>query len=337
MKVWATLGFFDGCDGRIVELDATDGSVREVLCHTPPPPLRVEGKGFTGACRLGDTLLVCGAAAVYRFDRSLTPRGALASPDFNDLHGITAYGDRLYVINTGLDAIDVFDLHGNFVGSHALDMAWINARRLRGDCPERERHAQLHQLGFSDAPEPDADFEAAALDDRYYHGRNLPFARRRQRDYVHPNHALVHDGRLWITSLARRALIDATTFRPIAHIDEPPHDGRVYDGALWLTRVDGIIERRALTDPATVLDHIDATAAGEMSGWCRGLHLDGTHLWVGFTAVHHPPRYPWHRAEPDRTTTGVICLDRRTREPRARFDLTVPGRHAKVFALLEAG
>ncbi len=50
MRVWVTLGYFDERgDGTIVELDASDGSVREVLSFDPPESLRVPHKGFTGA------------------------------------------------------------------------------------------------------------------------------------------------------------------------------------------------------------------------------------------------------------------------------------------------
>lgn len=332
MRAWVTLGDFAAADGRLVALDAADGSAREVLRFTPPPPLRVEGKGFTGACRLPDgDLLVCGAAAVFRFDAALSPRGVLAAPDFDDLHGVHHADDRLYVVNTGLDAIDVFDRDGMFMGRHAMEMAWLTARRLAGRYPSRAAHAALHRRGWA-APERPAptDFAPDRLDGRYYRDGGP----HRRRDYAHPNHAHLHGGRLYVTSLARRAVIDAFTWRAVAAVDAPPHDARVHDGALWLTRVDGRVERR----PLAALDApeaIDAAAAADLYGWCRGLHLDGDRLWVGFTAIHHPPRYAWDRVDPARTTTGVACLDRRTGEPVARFDLSRFGTHPKVFALLE--
>ncbi|MCB9542280.1 MAG: hypothetical protein H6703_07525 [Myxococcales bacterium] len=330
-QVWVTLGFFDGCEGRIVALDARDGSAREVLCHRPPPALQVEGKGFTGACRADGWLFVCGAAAVYRFDAGLTPRGALTSPDFNDLHGVTVAGERVFIVNTGLDAIDVFDRDGTFMGSHVFDMAWITARRRAGACPSHEAHDALLRRGWSGAGAD--DFTPAPLAGGYYgDGAGLPFARRRQRDHVHPNHVDWHDGRLYVTSLARRAVVELGAWRAVATVDAPPHDGRFVDGALWLTRVDGRVERR--TDAG--IERFDVAAASGLYGWCRGLWVAGDRVWVGFTAIHHPPRYHWDRVAPAATRTGVVCFDWRRGEVVARFDLSVAGRHPKVFALVEA-
>lgn len=334
MRAWAIVSDFDGADGRVVELDAADGRAREVLVHRPPPALRVDGKGLTGGCRAGETLYLCGGAALYRFGPDLRPSGALCSPDFNDIHAVAHVDGRLYVANTGLDAIDVFTRDGIFVGTHGFEMAWLTARRLGGDCPSRADHPRLHRRGWDPAAALDG-FERDPLAG-YYHIDGLPFGQRRQRDYVHPNHVYVDAGRAWVTSLARRAIIDVATHQTICAVDEPPHDGHVVDEMLWLTRVDGYVERRPLADLAAPPELIDAATIGGIHGWCRGLLVTPELLWVGFTAIHHPPRYQWDRVDPTRTTTGVVCIDRASLRRVARFDLGRPGTAPKVCALMAA-
>ena len=150
MKTWGTLGYFDNRgDGQIIELDAGTGTSRQVLAFDPPPGLVVPKKGFTGAtwtaaAGKGD-LLVCGSAAVYRFHgTSLDLVGTLTQPSFNDLHGVTVAGDRIYVVNTGLDCIDTFDLAGRFLGSLSFDAPWLLASRQTGDVPNRLARPRAH-------------------------------------------------------------------------------------------------------------------------------------------------------------------------------------------------
>jgi hypothetical protein len=340
MKAWVTLGYFDDRgDGAVIELDASSGLSREVMHFDAPVGLRVPAKGFTGACWSGSAgssdLLVCGPAAVFRFDRDLRHAGTLALPSFNDLHGVHCSGDRMYVVNTGLDCVDIFDLQGCFVGSHSFEAAWLMGPRQRGDTPTRDDWHRLHGIGWRGEGYA---FDAAKPGESYYRGvQTEPFHVRQQRDYVHPNHVCVLDGRVMVTSLVRRGVIDITNWRQVVTVDSPPHDGLVRDGGFYMTRVDGYVERRdtkALGEAGLITD---VTALSGVSGWCRGIHLDDDLLWVGFTAIRSKPGHPWDRGDFASTSTSVVALDRRSGAVVRIFDFADAGRHSKVFAILEAG
>jgi sugar lactone lactonase YvrE len=68
-------------------------------------------KGFAGGSLADDgTLYVAAHAAVARVDpETATVTGVLHQPCMNDLHHVAALGERLFVSNTGLGAVDVLD------------------------------------------------------------------------------------------------------------------------------------------------------------------------------------------------------------------------------------
>lgn len=332
------MGFFDDRgDGRIVELDAVDGSVRMVLAFDPPERLRVPRKGFAGASWMhgagsGD-LLVCGAAAVYRFAAdSLRHVGTLAQPSFNDLHGVTVAGDRIYVVNTGMDCIEGFDLDGHYLGTLGFEAPWLSGERQGGRYPAPDIWSALRRNGWAGS---ELDFKPEQPTDPYYSvDTRLPFHKRAQRDYVHPNHVCILDGRVLVTSLERRGVIDLFGWRQVISVDSPPHDGVVANGRHYLSRVDGFVEVRAVSDlggPATVHD---ITALTGLTGWCRGLYIEDGLLWVGFTEIRRRPVHAWNRGAWDATQTAVVALDQSSLEVVATFDLAHPSRHAKVMGLI---
>lgn len=340
MKAWVTMGYFDDRgDGTVWELDAGDGSVREVLHFDPPPALAVPSKGFTGASWVvtdrGRDLLVCGAAAVFRFDgRSMAESGVLALPSFNDLHGVTATRDRIYVVNTGMDCIDVFDHDGRFVGTHGFDAAWMAAHRLRGETPARAEWLGLHARGWSGGP---TEFRAVDDEDRYYRvDMQEPYHRRQQRDYVHPNHVQIVDGRVLVTSLVRCGVVDVGSWHQVVSVQSPPHDGIAADDGYYVTRVDGYVEVCDIGRPGDRPRVIDVSTLAGMTGWCRGLMVTPDALWVGFTEIRAKPGHVWDRGPFDATETAVVVLDRATGEVIRKFSLASGQRHGKVFAILEA-
>lgn len=338
MKVWVTMGYFDGRgDGTVLELDSNTGSVREVLRFDPPERLRVPAKGFTGACWAGtpgqSDLLVAGPAAVFQFGPGLRHEGTLALPSFNDLHGVQVHRDRMYVVNTGMDCIDVFDRQGCFVGSHTFEAAWLAGARLLGDTPARPDWHRLHGIGWRGEG---YDFDPARPDGYYRGDEASPFHVRQQRDYVHPNHVCVLGDRVLVTSLVRRGVIDVMDWRQIVEVASPPHDGAVVDGDFYVTRVDGFVERQCVADLGEPGQVLDITAMTGVSGWCRGVFVDETLLWVGFTQIRDKPGHAWDRGDFARTRTAVVALDRGSGELVHTFELGEADRHSKVFAILEA-
>jgi hypothetical protein len=324
----------------LVALDASTGQTHVRWRYDPPEALRVAAKGLTGlawAATPGRSdLFVASANAVHRLaPDGLRWLGSLHRPHFNDLHGLSTSDGRLQVTNTGLDAVDTFDLDGAFLGQVGFEASWLAAERIAGRVPDRATWRRLHTEGFRSGSELHFEPDAPAGD--YYRAdASAPFCVRQQRDFVHPNHATLNDGRLWVTSLARQALIEAGTWRVRATFEAPPHDGIVCGEELWFTRVDGVVEARSRANPNDIKARIDVSMISGVTGWCRGIHVTPEAIWVGFTAIRQRPGHPWDRGALADTRTAVVVLRRRPLSVSHIFDLSDPTRHVKVFALAAA-
>lgn len=345
MRLLVTVGYFDASgEGRLVEIDLERGTQETRLAYAPPEPLRVPEKGFTGAAWRGppgaSTLFVCGPSALYLVDPSAWSVAAIWHQRcMNDLHHVAVTDDRVYVVNTGLEAIDVFSLDGLFVGSHALHPGWLTAARQGGFSPARDALP-----GLLDARFPKEAFQAttpeAPLDAYYSPGSSAepaPFWLRKVRDYVHPNHVTVHKDQLLVTRLLDRAVDDVTTFRRVIE-DTPglPHDGLVHGDRFWLTCVNGLAIAYAIEGGRVTgreVERVDVFAAGH-TGWCRGLAVTSEHVVVGLTAIRQMPRYRWCDRPFEETETSVLCIDRVTGRLARRIELDEGARHPKIFSVL---
>jgi len=336
VKALVTGGYFDqGGDGVIWLVDLAAERTEVLLRWTPPAELHVSTKGFTGGSVGEDGLLYVAAhAAIVRVDpRRAAVTGVLHQPCMNDLHHVAALGDRLYVSNTGLGAVEVLGLDGRFHGSHALLPAWANARRIGGeDFPADAPPVRPGWSGEPPAPWPDA-----RRDDGYHatDRRSAPFHRLKVPDHLHVNHVARLGDRLLATCFADGSLRDLRGFEVAARLDGCfLHDGVACGDGFWLTAIDGgVIE----LDGATLRERrrLNAFATGHY-GWCRGLAATDDHLAVGLTEVRRGrlPRHRWADRDPDGSETSVLLLDRHDGRLLARVDLTEEDRHAKLYSVL---
>ncbi len=336
MKALVTGGSFDQSGEGVVWLvDLATERADVLLRWMPLAHLHVPTKGFAGGSLGADGLLYVAAhAAVVRIDpdRALVT-GVLHQPCMNDLHHVAALGDRLYVANTGLGAVDVLDREGRFLGSHALLPAWANARRIGGeDFPAEAPPVRPDWSGGPPAPWSQArEKDAYHATDR----RSAPFHRLKVPDHLHVNHVARLGGRLLATCFADGALRDLAGFDVAARLDGHfLHDGIAHRDAFWLTAIHGsVIE----LDAGTLRERrrIDAFATGH-HGWCRGLAVTDDHLAVGLTEVRRGrlPRHRWADRDPEGSETSVLLLDRQDGRLLARVDLTDETRHTKLYSVL---
>ncbi len=121
---------------------------------------------------------------------------------------------------------------------------------------------------------------------------------------LHCNHAVQAAGELWVTCFETR---DCRTVSGHRHISLPegiPHDGRLRDGLLWFTQVHG---RVVAVDPTSgqrvrEIDLASVCAGAGHLGWCRGIEVVGSRLFVGFTmlrAARHREVLRWLATGPD--------------------------------------
>ena len=331
-----TGGYFDqGGDGVVWLVDLAAERAEVLVRWAPPPQLYVPTKGFAGGSLGADGLLYVAAhAAVVRIDPARGHvTGVLHQPCMNDLHHVAALEDRLYVANTGLGAVDVLDLYGRFLGSHALLPAWVNARRIHGDdLPAAGAPLKPGWTGVPPQPWPQV------REDDGYHAvdrRSAPFCRLKIPDHLHVNHVARVGGRLLATCFADGALRDLAGFSVAARLDGHfLHDGFPQADGLWLTAIDGgVLELDAQT--LRVRRRIEAFNTGH-HGWCRGLAVTDDHLLVGLTEVRagRLPRHRWAERDPAGSETSVLLLDRRDGRLLARVDLSDKERHAKLYSVL---
>lgn len=343
MRFLISVGYFDASgEGRLVEIDLARGTQQTRLSYVPPEPLRVPEKGFTGAAWSAapgaSTLFVCGASAVYQVDPgSWSVTGIWHQPCMNDLHHVAVADDRVHVVNTGLETIDVFSLDGLFLGSHALHPGWLSTARQSGFSPARDALPAL-----LDARWPSRAAAVTAQDAKlpdYYSPSSsaAKFSARKVRDYAHANHVTMHDGRLLVTRLLDRAVDDMLSFRRV--IEETPglpHDGLVAGDRFWITCVNGLAVAYAILAgrvTGSEVERVDVFATG-YTGWCRGLAVTEEHVVVGLTAIRRMPRYRWCDRPLELTETSVLAIERATGRLTGRVALEEAARHPKIFSVL---
>jgi len=154
LKIWVTGGYFDDSGECFVkEIDIFKKTESDIIRYTPPNNLLVPKKGFTGATWMGEPakshLLVCGFSSLYRFSPpkwQLT--GILHQPCMNDLHHVSVYNQKIYVVNTGLESIDIFNEEGFFIGSYSFHPAWLNRKRQNGKTPSDKNWKLLLNVGW---------------------------------------------------------------------------------------------------------------------------------------------------------------------------------------------
>lgn len=107
---------------------------------------------------------------------------------------------------------------------------------------------------------------------------------------VHPNAVHEMGGRLWVTSLERRAsLCEDGRVLPVA--EGLPHDGVVRDELRWFTTTEGkVLAVDGAGARRVVLDLAEMTTSRRRLGWCRGLEVDGSRLWVGMSQLRSTTR-----------------------------------------------
>jgi hypothetical protein len=110
---------------------------------------------------------------------------------------------------------------------------------------------------------------------------------------AHPNFAFYLESELWATRFHQGDAVSLTQpGREIKLSDQRIHDGLVHDGFVYFTAVNG---RLIVADASSleVVQSVDLTQFHDdrvLLGWCRGVHVDGDLVWVGFSRIR-PTRF----------------------------------------------
>lgn len=323
-------GDFDSDECILWVVDFASARAEVVARHRPRSELRVKGKGFTGMARVGGAILAAGFNALYLIDASrLRVEEWLHRPFLNDLHGICHHGDRIFVANTGLDGVEVFSTDRGFVGRHSWSIPELDAGRLAGLSPAREAWEISREPQLATASPAMED-----LDDGHYGPAGAPFAQRVVRDGVHVN-AVCHTGTNLLASCLSGVVVDVTTWDTVISFEHTggPHDVTALEGDLWLTTVDGEVQRYSHDGQGWRLERHYSVFDRSLCGWCRGLHVGREHLAVGLTAMRRPPKHHWCDRRLEETSTALVLLERSSGDAIGHVPFEHEG-HTKVFAIL---
>lgn len=212
---------------------------------------------FKSATVVGDRLYACTQTEVVVF--ALPTFEVLAHvslPCFNDVHHVLPAGDgTLLVAVSGLEMVVRVDTDGNVV----------ETTNVLGEDP----------------------WERFSRDVDYRQGVDLKPHR------AHPNHLFMIGDEVFVT---RFELRDAVSLddpgRRIVIGRERAHDGVVVGDRVLFTTVDGfVVEASTETLEVVAEHHLDAPDGEDaLLGWCRGLHVDGDDVWIGFSRIR-PTRF----------------------------------------------
>jgi hypothetical protein len=344
VKLLATLtDALDPGFGRIAAVDLERETAEIVLEWVPPPGLRTSGKGFLGLAWLGtpgqSDLVACAHAGLCRVDPTTwTVTGVLHQPCMNDLHHVTVHEGRLIVTNTGVDRVEVLDMSGQFIGGWDMSPAWITAERLNGRNPSRDSWAGALRRGWG--------LESSAIEHEPFPPNlaelaspSLPFAIRKTRHFVHPNHITILAGRPLVTRFIDRSIQDLSDWSfPVPETPGHPHDGEVHGDRFWITCTAGLVVAYAIEDgrlTSREVERIDIPERIGRRGWCRGLIVKDDLIVVSLTTVQYMPPFGWPYPDFSNTETSILAIDRRTLKLVAHVDLQTFGQLPKLFGMVE--
>lgn len=295
------LGVILRVDGRSV------GTVKEYASR-PGTCGATDAVLFKSASRTSSELFCCTQTEVIVLDAlDFAERVHVSLPIFNDVHHVvpTASGTMLVAIS-GLELVIELTRDGQIVNEWNVlgEDTWA-------------RHS------------PGADYRCG-IDLKPHRG--------------HPNHVFILDGEPFVTRFETKDAV--SLLDPSRRIDiggERIHDGLVHDGAVYFTTVDGqvvIVDADTLTVRSRhQLRRRVETGGDVVLGWCRALHIDGEHCWVGFSRIR-PTRLrqtvSWIRTGgSDQAPTRIARYRMRDWVCDAEIDLEPFGLNA-VFSVLRA-
>ena len=240
------------------EIDADSGRVVRELAydarpeHVPGPAAHQE---FTAASWATDGRLVQPAhtEVLWIDPRTITIDRVVSDPLFHGVHSASPWKDGVVVTCAGTESVLELDAQGRVDAHH-----W-----LRGPVS-----------GFAAAYPGITDFRTVDHDALKPHSH-------------HPNFAGGANGDLWVTCFETSDCRALGTERRIGLPEAIPHDGRLRQGWLWFTQVVG---RIVAVDPVTLerrltIDLRELASTREQLGWCRGVEVTGSRLFVGMTML----------------------------------------------------
>ncbi len=239
----------------IQELDWNSGKITKELLYVSPPEHCGENatqQAKTGTI-WGDKLIVPTNTEILFVDlQTLDIEKTISLSSFNDLHHVNVSDNKIYLANTGLEMVQILSFDGE----------------LLEEVPQ--------------ASTPTWERFDKKTDYRFY-GSTKPHE-------VHLNHVFFIDRQPWCTRFQFRDAINiyAPSKRIDLHVSNGmPHDGLVIGDYIYFTITDGflVVANKNTCQREAVYDLNKLSGEDKQLGWCRGVHIDGNHAYVGFSRL----------------------------------------------------
>jgi hypothetical protein len=171
------------------------------------------------------------------------------APFLNDLHHVSFFFNHMYVVNTGLDRIEVVDPK------------------------DRTHHSSINLL---------KDISASKEFDLSMDYRHIWST---QPHLIHPNHCFLFDGEIWVTRFCQQDALALETGRRIdlSPWGGNPHDGLVRDDKVFFTTTNGHLIGYSGRDATYQSWDLNQIIGDYQLGWCRGLAIDDDLAFIAFT------------------------------------------------------
>lgn len=316
MKLIIPISFFRGKPrSEIWILDTESQHKTKVYREETPTDYAVEGKGITGIAWINARKLVaCNFNHLLFINPQNWQRQAiLFREDFNDLHQLAIKDNKIFIVNTGLDSIDVL----------STALAW----HTRISLVDGEHIKQRIQGAY----QTQGDYYTCPNTVPKFYLRKVP-------NTHHLNHICFIEKRILSTSFSQQCLIEIESGNPASNIlSNKPHDGIVHNGFLWVTTVNGEIHRAALNTKHLEFETVFSLFEyAPHHGWCRGLYIQRDALFVGITAIHQTnSRTQWLTQAEHCTKTGVYRLDLQTGVIHDWYDFSDED-GSRIFSMIPA-
>lgn len=297
-------------------------------------------KGLAGASWRGDgRLLATTECELLELDVApLRLTGTRSFPFLNDVHHVAASEDRIFVCNTGLDCIEVFDCDWKLVDT--IDLLGPISRRLRYSSTSlyykiKRGYEQLRgwrpaYAHLSRRPLFPNTRKLLVRNAYRRKDRELRFSLFRPH-ILHPNHVLTLDDDVWVTINTTGEIVSLKSGRIIARgLGRRIHDGIVSDGEHFTTNANTnrvIVHEFQPDGPSLGVKRIDKCVMPRSGGFLRGLAVIEDTVFVGLSArrggaANHP-------------AGRIVALDRATLQITDSWE--IPERFGTaVFSVLDA-
>jgi hypothetical protein len=292
---------------RIVEFPEHDATLIEgvhgrwIRIEESPEVVMPGHHKVNGGCFVERNFYVATFGQVLRVNLQTESYETLwTAPFLNDLHFVGCFDDRIYVVNTGLERIEIVD------------------------AADGTNHSGINLLDHID------DSKAFDWSVDYRHVWST------QPHLVHANHCFFFDGEIWVTRFCQQ---DALALETGRRIDLSPwgnpHDGCVQDDKVFFTTTNGYLISYSDIGARFRSWDLNRILGGKQLGWCRGLAIEDDLAYIAFTqfrpsVTKEMGKWILLGVSQERCPTSIVKLDMRNEIILARYhfiekDLTVYG------------